>query len=146
MTKLSKEDFERIQRELSTPYGMVDLDCDGYKVAVRIQQVKRLSYAPVVYVNGIIKGEWFRGDCEEAKRFLCPRTRSILTPKKKAAILKDFGKRSAKKYFPELEAKLTFYDATWSSVGSMLRHFCRANESVSIVSVGYPLRMEAAAA
>ncbi len=139
MTKLSKEDFERIQRELSTPYGMVDLDCDGYKIAVRIQQVKSLSYAPMVYVNGVIKGEWYRGDCEEAKRFMCQRNRSVYTQKNKAGILKDFGKRGAKKYFPNLDDKHTYYVPYWRSVAAMLRHFCRTNESVSIVSLGYPL-------
>lgn len=29
MGTLSKESIERIERELSVPYGMVDLDCDG---------------------------------------------------------------------------------------------------------------------
>jgi hypothetical protein len=142
VAKLSKEDIERIQQELSTPYGMVDLECDGYKIAVRVQQVKRLSYAPVVYVNGVIKGEWFRGDCEEAKRFLCPKNRPYYSPKVKAEILKGWGKRAAKKAFPKLDEKMTFYVPSWSSVSAMLRHICRTNESVSIVSVGYPLSTE----
>lgn len=138
MGTLSKDTIERIERELSVPYGMVDLDCDGYRVAIRVEPYRKLSYSLTVYVNGQWRGEWVKGQCEEARRFMCPSSRSLYTPKRKAEIVKALGKRQAAKVFPKLNEKMVIYLPNWRSPRSMLRHFCKTNERIAVLSVGMP--------
>ncbi|QOK91553.1 hypothetical protein HF908_08730 [Ralstonia pseudosolanacearum] len=77
MTKLTREEIIKIEYELSNPYGMAQLECDGYRVDVRVERDRGLSYSLMVYVNGEWKGEWVKGECEEAKRFYRPMSRDV---------------------------------------------------------------------
>ncbi|PVX80032.1 hypothetical protein [Paraburkholderia unamae] len=136
MTKLSKDDIERIEKELSYPYGAVALKCDGYDVTIYVQQVKARKFDLMVYVNGWFRGEWLRDDTQERRRFYRPTRASLYKPSQRAEILKDFGKRRAARLFPDLDKTFTYYMPTWSATSSMLRHFHRENTSVSLVSIG----------
>ncbi|CCF96515.1 hypothetical protein B7R77_02965 [Ralstonia solanacearum K60] len=139
MAKLTREEIIKIEYELSNPYGMARLECDGYRVDVRVERGKGLTYSLVVYVNGKWDGAWVKGECEEAKRFCRPMSRSLFSPKRQAEIIKEVGKRHAKKFIPELDKKITAYIPTWSSAKPMLRHFLKTCEDVRLVQLGYPL-------
>ncbi|MGH1509493.1 hypothetical protein [Ralstonia solanacearum] len=145
MAKLTREQIVAIDHELSSPYGMVQLMCDSYRVDVRVERAKGLSYTLMVYVNGAWHPAWIKGECEEAKRFMRPVSRSLFTAKRKAELTKSFGKRGVKQVFPELDKKITQYMPTWSSAKSMLRHFLKTCEDVSVMHIGYPLQQDKAA-
>ncbi|MCS6596604.1 hypothetical protein N4S61_06745 [Burkholderia pseudomallei] len=135
MSKLSREDIEKIDTELSFPYGCVVLRCDGDTVTIQVQRTKPRRYDLMVYVNGWFRGSYLKADAPE-HRFYRPTKISAYTPSQRADIEKQFGKRKARKYFPDLDKTATIFMPTWSAPGAMLRHFARVNQSVSLVSVG----------
>ncbi|AXV78906.1 MULTISPECIES: hypothetical protein [Ralstonia solanacearum species complex] len=145
MATLTREQIIAIDYELSRPYGMARLECDGYRVDVHVERAKGLSYILMVYVNGGWHPAWTKGECEEAKRFMRPVSRSLFTAKRKADLTKAFGKRGVKQAFPDLDKKITQYMPTWSSAKPMLRHFLKTCSDISLVHIGYPLSTEKAA-
>ncbi|QOK91554.1 hypothetical protein HF908_08740 [Ralstonia pseudosolanacearum] len=72
-------------------------------------------------------------------------SRSLFSQKRQAEIIKDVGKRYAKKFFPELDKKITQYLPTWSSAKPMLRHFLKTCVEVRLLQLGYPLSHDKAA-
>lgn len=137
MGTLSKEKITAIEFELASPYGYVVLSCDGYKIDVQVERKSPRKYVLFVYVNGVFKGDWSKGECEEATRFLKPTKFELFKPAEKAKILKEMGRRHGSKFLSEYNKTSTYYSPVWQSVRSMLRHFCKHSESVSVTSIGY---------
>ena len=135
MTKLTKEEVQRIDAELMYPFGCVVLRCDGDTVTIKVQRVKPRRYDLVIYVNGWLKSEYLKPEAKE-NRFYRPVKVSYYKPSERARILREFGKRRAAKLFDKLDATFTYWEPTWTSPTSMLRHFARVSESVSLVSAG----------
>jgi hypothetical protein len=137
---ISKEQWADIDRALSSPYGRVELLCDGFKVELVVERTKKLKYQIVTYVNGVWKGAWFKGEAEEAKRFLRPVTRFANPPKLRKDLIKIYGgKRCPKKELERIHVKITYYDITWNSVRSMRRHFEQNNRELELVRIGHGL-------
>ncbi|WP_404991351.1 hypothetical protein [Cupriavidus pauculus] len=137
MGTLTKEQITAIEYELASPFGRVVLACDSYKVTVAVEQKSPRKYELMVYVNDVFKAVWTRGGCEEATRFLRPTTVELFKPAQKSKILKDLGKRHGSKFIAEYNKTSTIYLPIWQSVRSMVRHFCKHCESVSVTSIGY---------
>ncbi|AOJ10579.1 hypothetical protein [Burkholderia mayonis] len=135
MPKLSKEDIQRIDTELSFPYGCVVLRCDDDTVTIQVQRTKPRRYDLMVYVNGWFRGSYLKESAPE-HRFYRPVKFSAYKPSERANIEKQFGKRNARKYFPGLDKTITIFVPSWNTPGTMLRHFARVCESVTLVSVG----------
>ncbi|RQY36509.1 hypothetical protein [Burkholderia stagnalis] len=135
MSKLSKEDVQRIDTELSYPYGCVVLRCDDDTVTVQVQRTKPRRYDLMIYVNGWFRGSYLKESASE-HRFYRPTKISAYTPSQRAGIEKQFGKRNARKYFPDLDRTTTIFMPTWTAPSAMLRHFARVSQSIALVSVG----------
>ncbi|WP_199033327.1 hypothetical protein [Ralstonia sp. ASV6] len=145
MAKLTREQIIAIEYELASPYGMVQLKCDGYTVDLRVEREKPLKYILCVYVNGIRDMGWVKGDCEEAKRFCRPIVRPFYSAQQKAKLVRTFGKRRAAEHFPRLNESHTSYLPFWPSAKTMLRHFGKTCVEVEVLSLGYPSPIEKAA-
>lgn len=135
MSKLSRADIEKIDTELSFPFGCVVLRCDTDTVTIQVQRSKPRRYDLMVYVNGWFRGGYLKEDAPE-HRFYRPTKISAYTPSQRAGIEKQFGKRNARKYFPDLDRTTTIFLPTWTVPKAMLRHFARVSQSVAVVSVG----------
>lgn len=135
MTQLSKQDVERIDAELASPYGCVVLRCDGDVVTIQVERTKPRRYDLIVYVNGWFKSEYLKESAPE-NRFYRPVKIKLYKPATRARLLKEFGKRRAAKFFPDLDKAGTYYMPSWITPAPMLRHFARTNKSVVLVSVG----------
>lgn len=135
MSKLSKQEVERIDTELSYPYGCVVLRCDADTVTIQVERTKPRRYDLMVYVNGWFKREYLNEGTPE-NRFYRPVTVRAYKPAERARIVKQFGKRRAAKYFPDLDKTGTYYMPSWTTPAPMLRHFARRNLSIALVSVG----------
>lgn len=145
MAKLTREQIIAIEYELASPYGMVQLKCDGYLVDLRVEREKPLKYVLAVYVDGVRNMGWVRGDCEEAKRFCRPIVRPFYSAQQKAKLVRTFGKRRAVEVFPKLNDSHTSYLPFWPSAKAMLRHFGKTCVDVEVVSLGYPVSTAQAA-
>lgn len=132
---MTKEDWAQVELELSHPWGRVELVADGYQVTLVLGREKALKFVIAVYVNGVMKGEWVKGDCEEAKRFLRPMVKRYYSPAKLGEITKGLSKTVAKKFIKEHGLDKTFvrYDLSWPSFGPMKRHFIANNQVIELV-------------
>ncbi|WP_176317195.1 hypothetical protein [Burkholderia vietnamiensis] len=142
MSKLSKEDIQRIDTELSFPFGCVVLRCDGNTITIQVQRTKPRRYDLMVYVDGWFKGEYLKEAAPE-HRFYRPVKISAYKPSERAHIEKQFGKRKARKYFPNLDTTSTYYMPSWNTPSTMLRHFARMCQSVTLISVGVAVNTSA---
>ena len=101
---MTKEDWAEIERSLSFAGCGVHLDCDGYKLAIQRARLTKMRDCLVIYVNGVFKGKWMKEDCQERRRFLCPREAFFYKPKARAKqreMLKKWSKREIREFEKE---------------------------------------------
>lgn len=133
--KLSKEQKEALARELSMTWGSIELECDGYLVALRVERAKGMTYRVMTYVNGFFKGEWCYtiGGAAPAPetKFLRKSVRPNVSPFKRKQLEKELGKRYISKD-PYWSGSQTFYLPDWSSGKTAINHLCKVCESVQV--------------
>ena len=132
---MTKDQWLQVQAKLNLPWGSVKLTVDGYALALEVTQIKPLKYVIMVYVNGVCKGEWCKGEADEAKRFCRPVTKYLYSPAKKKALLKGKSKAQIKTISEllGLDKSWTFYDLYWPSFATLKRHLIANNKSVELM-------------
>lgn len=128
--QLTAEEWKEIEEELKLIYSMVKLRCDGYEVSITLARVTQFKNAIVVYVNGVVKGEWLLKECEESRRFFRKVTKSVLTPKQKKSLQK-----LPKKLQKELgiDKTVSYYLADWTSFRALKKHLIEHNQSIELI-------------
>jgi hypothetical protein len=130
--KLSKEQKAVLIEQLNSPWGHVQLMCDGYRINLNVERCKGLSYRVVTYVNGEWKGVWCQGDKPTPEhKFLNRIERPLAKPSEKAKMEKIFGKRAIAKD-PWFTKTLVTYDVSWPSGKAAINHLCRVCDSVEL--------------
>lgn len=134
----TKQDWRTVQDELSSPYGMVFLRCDGYLVGAHVEQSK-MKLIIAVYINGVmsLKHQWTGKESEIgnmtdiSRRFWCwhKKNRSTREIKLNERI---FGKRECKKR--GLNEGFIYTVPYFSSPGSFINHIKKHNEQIEILS------------
>lgn len=130
--KLSKEQRDKIVSELSHPWGKAALMCDGYRVVLRVERVKGMTYRVMTYVNGKFKVAWFSAETEAPEqKFLRKSAHSVCSAANKREMEKIMGKRRVAKdpYFSKV---ITMFNPDWASGKAALSHLCKVCESVQI--------------
>ena len=130
---MTPQEWKEVQAALELLYTPVNLNCDGYKVTLALMRTNQFRNAIRIYINGVIKGKWYIEDCEERRRFFRPITKSMLSPKSKAALKKLSKKR---KLELETEYKYTYYVPEWNSFAALKRHFIKNNNSIELIRKG----------
>lgn len=138
---LTKEQWKEIEEQLSSSYGRVELRCDGYEITADMQKLKNLRYCIAVYVDGVIKGEWMKGEHviplkfhREKKIFLYPEKMRSDAEKKLANRRLDKVLRG---FYEERLRHISFWDPYWTSPSAFCRHIRKTCQSIEIVKVGY---------
>jgi hypothetical protein len=136
--KPTPEEWKEIEKELSTIYKTVELTIDDYKITLRLSQVGKLKLAIIVYVNGWIKAEYWRNDCEERRRFYHRSTIYIHRKKFRDAFSKLSKKMSRSKIAkatglrPDVNVNATMevYAPYWGSFRLLKAHLVKSNENI----------------
>lgn len=130
MSKLTKEEWDEIDKKLSGFCGIVHLRIDGYNVSLSLQFVKRFKQAILVYINDKIELNKMN-DSEEAKRFWCPHRKYLYPAKerknmyricKKLGLLSDRSGKYIIMYWPY-----------WTSFSKLKAHLIKNNESIELL-------------
>ena len=130
--KLSKEQKAELAQKLISPFGHVELLCDGYRIALQVQRGKGLTYRVVTFVNGEWKGIWCSGtENYPEQKFLNKRTNLACSPSLKAKMEKILGKRAVAKD-PYCSKTFITYDISWASGKAAIAHLCRVCDSIEI--------------
>lgn len=131
---LTKEQKTKLIEQLMSPCGNVELLCDGYRIALAVQQVKPLVFRVITYINGQWRGEWCRHDREfPEQKFLKKKTNKVCSPSYKAKVEKILGKRAVAKD-PYFSKTFVTYDISWPNGKAAINHLCKVCESVEIVN------------
>jgi len=134
---VTAEDWKKVEAALSGPFGRASFTVDGYALTLEVKQVKPLKFAVMVYVNGWFKGEWLQKDCEERRRFYCPKTGRVFSAASKARLTKGLSKRAIAQYHPNIDKTFSYWLPCWSSFGPLKRHLVANNKSIELTEC-YP--------
>ena len=129
---MTKQEWQRVQKALMDINNKVVLNIDGYEVTVVLVRVSTMKNAIAIYVNGHFKGKWLIEDCDERRRFVQKRTKSLYTSKELIKI--GIHKKEHKNY---LKQKYQYYKTHWESFGGLRGHLIRNNESIELVEIAW---------
>lgn len=107
----------------------VKLEIDGYEVTLVLMRIGTYKNAIGIFVNGVFEGKWLVEDCEERKRFIQKRERSLY----KQSEVKKLPKKMQREM---LSKKYEYYRSHWSSFGTLKKHLTENNESIELISIG----------
>lgn len=129
---LTKEQRAELAQQLASPWGMIDLLCDGRRITLQVQRVSGpgITYRVMTYVDGEFRGSWCKGDTPEAK-FLRKQVTPLTSPARRKAAEKALGKRWVAKQ-PLYTATHTFWHPDWPSGKAAINHLCKVCESVEV--------------
>lgn len=139
---ITREQWAAVEKELSGLFGKVELLCDGYKVAAQIRTVAKLRQGIVVYVNGALKGEWMKGEAEEARKFLREQKRYVLPAKtrdeyQKMAKSRRYSAEFRQRHAKAATARISIWMPYWTNAQSFCRHLRKTCTDLAVVKIGY---------
>ncbi len=144
MSMPTKAQWDEIEKQLSGYFGRVELRCDGYKVVAAIEPIDKLKQGIVVYVNGVWKGEWMRGEAEEAKKFHREMKRFLYPASKREEAKKKLRSRhlhaTLRDWYAGVAERSVFTWAPyWTSARAFTRHLRKTCTDIEVVSLEYTL-------
>lgn len=135
MKTLTKAQKDFAIERLKSQWKQVKLKCDGHTVDLQLVQVKNTKLAISVYVNSYFKGVWFTKPDEHVEsKFLPIITKAFYSSVEKKKIIKEFGKRNAYKYFPNLDEKYVGKGSHFLSGRTAINHLIKVSDSIELVT------------
>jgi len=132
MAKLSKEQKDLILKQLNCQFNAVYLMCDGYEITLKMERYK-MKLVISIYVNGSVKGAWaVKPEEHPESKFLASHQKSYYSAKRKAEIIKIFGKCKANKRY-NLEQKFEYKLPFFSTAQAALNHLIKVSDSIELI-------------
>lgn len=128
---MKEQDWEKVKDLFDSLWGIVELECDGYKITLQVQKVKKLQLGIFVFVNGEIKGTFITTDCEERRRFYPSKDVCVHTKKERERLLKIFGKKDYEKR--SFDRKIKMHGFSWTSFSKLKKHFVDNNKEIKFI-------------
>jgi hypothetical protein len=137
----TKEQWATIEGELSRPFGRVELVADGYPVIAQVQAIAPLQFGIMIFVDGVSKGEWFKGEADEARKFLQQKKRYLNSAAKRAQAQKMLRKRIGAElkdwYRGVAEKSISLWSLYWTNAKAMTRQWRKTCTDITVVKIGY---------
>lgn len=127
---MTDEEWEKVEKSLSSPFGYAELMIDGYTVDVIVQPIGELKYKLAVYVNKRIAVYTCSNDCDIRRRFYYPSKRSILSSADKQKLKR--ASKARRESITQMYAYTAFLPY-WGSFSRMKAHFIRNNQSIRLI-------------
>ena len=124
---ITKEQWAKIQERLKSSFATMQFIVGEHTISVERRSVSESKTALAVFVDGKI--EWKNafdsdgGRPDIITKVWRRRSKAIFPPAKKAKLLKNFGKRKAKEYFPKMDEVMESYDPFFNTAASLVRQF-----------------------
>jgi len=124
---MTKAEWEAAEQKLMSPWGVVRLICDGFKLSLHTQRDKmRLVIMP--YIDDEFKGVWIGTDCEERRRFM----RIVKHKRWKKTMWKGFTKKDLKQLDIDPDETFDSYTPWWTSFKTLKAHLIKNNTSIEL--------------
>ena len=133
---MTKDEWKQAEESLKSFYSPVRVKADDYDITLVLERVGPYKNMIMMYINGQFQGKWLADDCEERRRFMQKKVRSLLSQKQKA----DFKKltKRQQKELNERYHNLNFetYSPQWSSFGALKKHLIANNQNLTLIKIG----------
>ena len=134
---ISKEKWEEIQKELESFFPRIEFRLGNERITVKRAQTSESKHELVVYINNEIQGTWYtpcdnRPEC--VPHVWRKRTKAAYTAKNIKEIEKAFGKREAKKRFPNLHHRHEYHEFSFPKASVLVKQFKRI-DGLELVSM-----------
>lgn len=130
---VTAQEWKEIDEKLKSIFNIVELMCDGYKLSVRLERCGQFKNAIAVYINGQIKGEWYK-ECEESRRFFKKVSKSLY-PQKQKDKWKKMSKKAKVQLEIDIDKKYFYYTPLWTSFNSLKRHLIKENKEIELINI-----------
>lgn len=133
---ITKEQWDGIENTLTGYFACVKFRYQEREIIVSREGAGEGKRSLMVYVDGFIKGDWMLSDREGfdpiVKDVWRERKKAYFLPAKKAQIIKEIGKRAAKRMFSNFDDVMIYYTPDFTSAKSLVRQFKKL-EGVEII-------------
>ncbi|MEM5557284.1 hypothetical protein AAHK07_02060 [Aliarcobacter cryaerophilus] len=123
---ITKEQWEKIKRELSGVYGSVKFKVDETELFVKKGFIAENKLAIMVYIDEIIQigAGWTDSKVFNpiTQKVWCTKTRSVYKPKEKEKLIKIWGKREAYRMH-DLDEKIVSYVPYFGTYATFERQY-----------------------
>jgi hypothetical protein len=138
----TKDQWAEIEQQLSGFFGRVELLCDGYKINAEVKSIAPMRQGIVVYVNGYVRGEWMKGEAEEARKFHREMKRFLYSAKQREKLKTDAKNRCLtadwrKRFRDMATASVSTWAPYWTNAKAFTRHLRKTCTDISVVKIGY---------
>lgn len=136
---LTKEQWAKVEADLSHPYCPVTLRCDGHEIVAKVEREKGLKFVVAVYIDGYIKGEWMKGEPEHVRKFWREFTTHLYTAKSRAEAAKALKRRGLGRELREfyrntVEAKTKpMWMPSWPNPKALCRHLRKTCTTIELL-------------
>lgn len=127
---ITKEQWQQLEDEMTSFMVNVRFSYQGHELSITRCRDGESKTVLAVYIDGAIQGKWMtqiKNLTEDAPQILpevwCHKTISRYKPKDIAEIEKLYGKRRAKKAYPNLHDKLVWLSPYYSKASVLCRQF-----------------------
>lgn len=127
--KISKDQWAELEEKMTYGYVDIKFKYKGFELSIQRVRTSESKSVLVVYINGSYKLSWGLIDRESEDRpsilteVWKQRSMAIYKPKEIKEIEKVWGKRQAKKDFPNLHGRHTWYDPAFPKASVLCRQF-----------------------
>ncbi|MEM5552368.1 hypothetical protein WNY63_16710 [Pseudoalteromonas neustonica] len=135
---ITKEQWIELEKHLAGYFGSAIFKFGEFEITVTRGRVSESKTSLVVYVDDVIKGDWYSKDNE---RPACipdvwrKRTRAKYTAKSIKEAEKVWGKRRAKKEMPELYEKTEYHTCDFTTAKSLVRQYKKL-DGLELIKIG----------
>ncbi|WP_064435498.1 hypothetical protein [Pseudoalteromonas neustonica] len=135
---ITKEQWIELEKHLTGYFCSAIFKFGEFEITVTRGRVSESKTSLVVYVDDVIKGDWYSKDNE---RPACipdvwrKRTRAKYTAKSIKEAEKVWGKRRAKKEMPELYEKTEYHTCDFTTAKSLVRQYKKL-DGLELIKIG----------
>lgn len=131
---MTKEEWNQAEKALQHFFTPVLLKADGYDVTLMLERVGVYSNKIMVYIGGKFKGQWLTTDCEERRRFMQKRSKSLVSSYKMKSLCRGLSKQGKEEL--RQRNKYETYSPQWSSFKSLKNHLLKHNQDIQLIQIG----------
>ena len=131
--KMTENEWRIVEKRLDVLLGGVKLNCDGYRLSLRLSRITNNKLAITVFVNRKLRGKWLLDDCEERSRFMRPFKRFVWS-KKARDMMQKIGKATLKEKAWDPKEKRISYSFYWPSFKPLKKHLIANNKEITLIS------------
>ncbi|CCN69760.1 hypothetical protein [Vibrio nigripulchritudo] len=141
MAKITKEQWQKLEEDMTCGYVDIKFKYQGYEISIQRVRTSENKSGLAVYIDGVISPKWGLIDrvVEGRPPIIGQVWKKKTMAKYNAKTIKDiekvFGKRQAKKEYPNLHERHEWFESVFPKASVLCRQFKRL-EDLELITEG----------